>query len=73
MSLNALDFGYNFHATNGVSPVLGTINQGMGQLAKTTQDTSQVVQKAFFDIENAKNIASKGQAVFEGMKGMKND
>jgi TP901 family phage tail tape measure protein len=73
MTMNNFNFGYNFTATNGVTPALNQINTGMDQLEQNSKEAGAATTKAFFDIENASKIAAHGMAAFEAMQGMKRD
>lgn len=71
--LNAWNFGYNFTATNNVSPAIQSINQGMDQLGRNSQEEAAKVANSFFAIETAARVAAKGMATIHAMQDMKHD
>lgn len=71
--LNSWNFGYNFTATNGVTPTINTINQGMDKLGENSAEEAAKVQKSFFEMETAAKAAAHGVAAINLMKEMKHD
>lgn len=73
MATNAWNFGFNFSAVNGVTPVTSSISQSLQQVQQNASATSQSVANGFFQMQMAQQAFDESSKALGGMKAMKKD
>lgn len=73
MATNAWNFGFNFSAVNGVTPVTQTISQSLNQVQQNAATTSQSVANGFFQMQMAQQAFDEASKALGGMKALKKD